>query len=175
MCSLLSIIASTIYTADRFLSLIVQDGQGYWVTVQSTDPHGGIIILSDGVNYNRYQDSGSEFLVYDIIHLNYRVPLKKWGTQVIVRVYSKKPILDKNMFGAIDATATEHDKNKAVAQANLVQDDGADWITTFDYFYDSRASQNKLKYAGATIPNSNIDLPIRIFIKNYGSIHLLTT
>lgn len=188
---LISSICTSLIANDRFLRLIVEDrspvehGPRYWATVQATDDNTGTIQTTDnnGNSYT-YQNSKNEFLVDTITALNYRIPRKSWGTQIVIRVYRNKPQVIANPFGAVDKASIARITNDLIAQANIVQDDGAGWVINTDQMNKrlivpiQKDSQGNVLYRTVTSPvinNSNTDLPIRVLVTKDGIIQLLTT
>lgn len=133
---------------DRFLKLVIQDGSKYWVTLQSTDDRAGIIILTNG---ERLENSKEEYPINTIRHLNYLIPYKKGGGKLTVSVYASNK------------------KDKVIAQADLIQDNDAGWIVKLVN------PQGKQPLTSDTIPDSRIDLSIRVKVNKEGIINLLTT
>ena len=143
---------------NRFLRLAVQDGNAYWATIQSTDGKAGFITLVNGESHANWQE---EFLINKIRFLDYLIPLKRWGTQIIIRVYKKEP---NNTNGV-----TSNNQQPVINQANLIQDDGDGWVVKLENI------KGALGAPIITIPDSGSDLNVRVMITKDGRIRLLTT
>ena len=160
------ICANNTHTEYRRLKLIVQDSNNYWVTVQNTDENSGIIVLNNGERHERTRE---EYLINNIQHLNYFIPLYRQRTQIVIRVYKKKPKAHPSIFGAIDINAAKMDKANNIGHGNLMQDNENGWVVRLDTII------GKPPVSSATIPDSNILLPVRVAVDKDGTIRLLTT